>query len=190
MSEAIVEFIPPDLNRTLILDVGCAKGYVGHQIRIKKMGDPIILGLDIWVPYIKHIKNVHVSYARIYNDLIIADAICMPFREHVFNLLIASELLEHLSREDGFRLLNELERICKNRIITSTPSRFFEQGEVDSNPYQRHLSLWKEEDLIKLGYEVKIIYVKQPRVSEIVDKIRLFFRLPRSLGVMVAWKTL
>lgn len=189
MSDVIMELVPADLNRKLILDIGCAKGYLGYRIRGEKTGDPIILGLDIWIPYIKHVKNFHSTYARIYNELIIADARYMPFRDHILNLLIASEILEHLTREDGFQLLNELERICNNRIITSTPSRFIEQGELDNNPYQRHISLWKKEDLINLGYETKVIYPKLPKTLEIVDQIkRLIFRLPKPLGVIVAWK--
>lgn len=189
MSDAIMELIPSELNRVLILEVGCAKGYLGYRIRGEKTGDPTILGLDIWIPYIKDIKEFHFTYAHLYNDLIIADARYMPFRDHVFNLLIASEILEHLTRRDGFELLNELERICNNRIITSTPSRFIEQGEIDDNPYQRHISLWKEEDLIKLGYETKVVYPKLPRALEIVDKIRrLIFQRSKPLGVIVAWK--
>lgn len=190
MSDVIMELVPSDLDRILILDIGCAKGYLGYRIRGEKTGDPIILGLDIWIPYIKDIKNFHFTYARIYNELIIADARYMPFRDHIFNILVASEILEHLTRGDGFKFLNELERICKKRIITSTPSRFIEQGEIDNNPYQRHISLWRKEDLIELGYEIRVVYPKLPKTLGVVDKVRrLVFRLPKPLGVIVAWKT-
>jgi len=187
MSEVVLEFIPSDLNRMLVLDVGCAKGYLGYQIRTKKSGNPTVLGLDLWVPYIKEVRSFHADYVRIYDDLIMADARYMPFRGQVFNLLIASELLEHLPREDGFRLLKEMERISKDRIITSTPSRFFEQEQLDNNPYQRHVSRWKEEDFVKSGYEVKVVYGKSLNLGE---KIGLITRLSKPLGVILARKTM
>jgi len=186
MSEAIVEFIPSDLNKMLVLDIGCAKGHLGYQIRTKKSGTLAVLGLDLWAPYIKEVRSFHLAYARIYDDLILGDARYMPFRDKVFNLLIASEILEHLPREDGFRLLKEMERICKDRIITSTPSKFFEQEELNDNPHQRHVSHWKEEDFVKSGYEVKVVYGKS---LNLVEKIGLITRLSEPLGVILAWKT-
>lgn len=189
MFSATMELIPSEVDEKLILDVGCAKGYWGYEIKTKRIGTPIVLGLDLWVPYIQDTKMYMRSFAHIYHDLVLADGRQVPFRDRVFDIVLASDLLEHLTREDGLLLLRELERVGRNRIIASTPSRPIAQGALEGNPFQRHLSSWKEEDLAKRGYEVKTVYIESKSVFEAATKIaKSVFRISKPLGMILAWK--
>jgi len=66
------------------------------------------------------------------------------------------ETIEHLPKNRGEKLLEELHRIA-DTIIVSTPSAYFKQpkSHVERNPFQAHVSKWTVEDFKKRGYDVK-----------------------------------
>jgi len=184
LNQRIMKLLPSVLDG-LVLDVACGYGYFGYQIRMEKKGHPTIIGVDIWKPYIKKIKKV-----RVYESLVIADVRFLPFRRKVFDSILACEILEHLPKEDGWKLLRELEEISKGIIIVSTPLGFLEQDTIHSNPHQKHVSAWRIEDLIKMGYNVQILDSRPlPKTLMLVDKVRRFiFNLPNPFKEIIAWK--
>jgi ubiquinone/menaquinone biosynthesis C-methylase UbiE len=78
----------------------------------------------------------------------------LPFSDKTFDVATCIEVIEHLPKNNGFYLLNELERIAKKVIIT-TPNVSFKQEALDNNPFQKHLSRWFVKDFIERGYKVK-----------------------------------
>ena len=121
-------------------------------MRVEKEGNPTIIGVDIWKPYIRKIKRF-----KVYDSLVIADVRFLPFRRRVFNIVLACEILEHLPKDDAEKVLREVEMVAKGMIIVSTPLGFMEQDVTHGNPYQKHISAWQPEDLEKNGYDVQIL---------------------------------
>jgi hypothetical protein len=60
-------------------------------------------------------------------------------------MILLVDVLEHLPQEEGQKLLHEIERVSKNRII-STPKEFSPQKAEYSNPAEKHLSHWVYDD--------------------------------------------
>ena len=82
-----------------------------------------------------------------YNEIQVGDAMkLLPDIEINYDLILATDILEHFEKEDGYKFLNELKRIASKNILISTPKEFIKQ-EWESNPYENHRSLWTKEDL-------------------------------------------
>ncbi|MFB0522645.1 MAG: class I SAM-dependent methyltransferase [Candidatus Bathyarchaeia archaeon] len=181
-----MELLPNDLEGLEILDVACGFGSWGYQIRILKEGSPFLLGLDVWKPYILRTRK-----AKIYDEIVVADARFLPFKNNVFDIVIACEVLEHLNRKDGLRLVQQIERVCRTKAIASTPLGFKRQAEIAGNPHQKHLLGWQADDLTRLGYKTRIVdLMRLPRMLRVVDGIRRAIFSLRKPKEIIAWKTL
>ncbi|MCI4351286.1 MAG: SAM-dependent methyltransferase, partial [Thermoplasmata archaeon] len=64
------------------------------------------------------------------------------------------DVIEHLPRPDGLRLLREMERVSRGLLLVFTPNGFLPQA-GDSNPHQEHLSGWTAADLRREGFAVR-----------------------------------
>jgi len=143
----LLNVIPKDI-KTLV-DVGCGKGIVGALVRIYRKANRLV-GIDIRQDYLDFCKK-HNFYDEIYKvDL---RRLPLPFRTKEFELVACVEVIEHLTKTEGNKLLGELERIAEN-VIISTPS-YWHPNIKSENPFRWHRSLWKIEDFKKRGYKVR-----------------------------------
>jgi 2-polyprenyl-3-methyl-5-hydroxy-6-metoxy-1,4-benzoquinol methylase len=146
----LLEEIPKDVES--LIDVGCGRGIVGAMTRIYRMPKRLV-GVDIFRDYIDFCRKY-----SIYDELHCLDLrkMPLPFKDREFSVATCIETIEHLPKEHGERLLDELHRIA-DVVIVSTPSVFFRQPEnhVGCNPFQAHVSKWTVEDFKKRGYDVK-----------------------------------
>jgi ubiquinone/menaquinone biosynthesis C-methylase UbiE len=71
-----------------------------------------------------------------------------------FDAVVAFDFIEHLTKTDGLKLLNEMERIARKKVVVYTPNGFLPQEAFDNNPYQKHLSGWTYNEMQQLGYNV------------------------------------
>jgi hypothetical protein len=78
-----------------------------------------------------------------------------------FDVVMAAEILEHLPKEDGPKLLLVCENVARKLVIITTPNGFLEQDPAlvpnepwAKNPYQKHLCGWWAHELEDLGYNV------------------------------------
>lgn len=134
-------------NCDTLLDVGC-----GVESPIKHFKNKIhSVGVDAFLPSIERSKfqNIHNEY---YNIGVLE--LDKHFEANSFDCVLASDLIEHLKKEDGFKLLELTEKIAKKKVIIFTPNGFLEQGEYDNNPWQVHLSGWDIDEMQKRGYKV------------------------------------
>jgi len=144
----LLEAIPVSVNS--LIDVGCGKGIVGALMRIYRNATRLV-GVDIFPPYIKFCKKYHF-YDEVY--AIDLRKIPLPFKNEEFEVATCIEVIEHLPKEDGEKMLGELERIAQT-VMISTPSHYFSQPGFDDNPYRTHFSKWSARDFRKRGYKVK-----------------------------------
>lgn len=46
-----------------------------------------------------------------------ADALALPFADGAFDIVLASQVLHHFPRDEAIRLLRELDRVAKRRVV-------------------------------------------------------------------------
>jgi hypothetical protein len=73
-----------------------------------------------------------------------------------FDLITALDFIEHQTKEKGFRMLDVLEGLCRGRLILFTPLGEYMVGN-DSKDLQGHLSGWKPEEFVQLGYSCLVM---------------------------------
>jgi len=140
------KILKKSFNNPKILDCGCGVGYWGYKAKIGKLSESIV-GLDIHKKYLLIAKKL-----KVYEDLVLASAASLPFKEETFNLIIAPELIEHLTKQNGEEFLKQTPKIAKNILIT-TPVHHFKV--YSQTPSERHLSHWSEMELQKHGFSTE-----------------------------------
>lgn len=180
LNRPILRLIPK--KSRLILDVACGYGNWGYLIRMCKQCECLV-GLEVWKPYLDRLRGV-----KIYDVLIQCELPCIPFKSNSFDVVLASEILEHMNYEDGLTLLNEMERVANGTIIISTPIDLPQNKTIDGNPFNKHKSEWNVKTLEKMGYKVEKVK-GLPKTLQIVDKFRrVVMRLGKAPTFLIAEK--
>lgn len=112
LAENIMNLLPPSANT--IIDIGCGEGYLLYRIQ-ERHPKIKIFGLDLSEGRItttkKHVPNAH---------LLRGNVLSLPFPDNSFDVVICSELLEHISAYKT--VADELVRISKKCIIITVPN--------------------------------------------------------------------
>lgn len=90
-----------------VLDVGCAKGFLVHDLRTITSSDAV--GIDVSAYAIEHA----LPDARGY--LSVADAVELPFEDGSFDLVVSINTLHNLQLPDLERALREIDRVGTGR---------------------------------------------------------------------------
>lgn len=94
-----------------ILDVGCGNGYILSLL--KKEGYQNLTGCDI----IKEIEDEDINFVQ-------GEITKLPFDDDEFDIVMCNHVIEHII--DSSRAIEELKRICKGKLILTTPKqRYF-----------------------------------------------------------------
>lgn len=184
-------FTPIVLEGTIV-DLGCGKGTNGFIIRMSRyLNNAKLIGLDINSDYISFCKK-HNLYDRIIKQALPK----IPLKNKSVNLVLCTEVIEHLSKKNGIKLLDEIDRITKGRVILSTPNIFFPT--MPGDPDDRHLSLWTVQELRARGYKVYGLGLKIPllwgdKLLKIKQALYYFFTplsylFPQIAGSLIAVK--
>lgn len=135
-------------NRMTILDAGCGKhspiALIANQRKFK------VIGIDIFKPYLEEAKG-----KGIYQSIILGDVRHLPFKDECFDAAISIEVIEHLEREDGEKLLAELERVSSWLTLLTTPIGNCVQHAYNGNPHQEHKHSWSLEEFKAKGFEIR-----------------------------------
>jgi len=118
-----------------ILDIGCGDKVLSSQFYGK------VTTLDVWPKF-----NPDVVH-----DL---NTLPLPFEDKSFDFVTAFDIVEHLDKEHGKLLLEELKRIARKSVLILTPLWWTENEEAGNDPksayyqnhYNKHKSLWTVED--------------------------------------------
>lgn len=189
-----------DKSGKSILDVGCGKGE--PMKFINRHGQFFAVGLDIFEPYVKRCQS-----EEIYDDYILCDAREINVGDKSFDIVLCLEVLEHMERKEGLRLISELERVARRQVIISTPVGVYRQKAHDGNPHQEHKYFWSLREMRSFGYSVrgcglrgvgnvprgyslhiKLLYLSAVAVWVLASPVAYF--LPSLAGDMVCVKNL
>ncbi len=69
-----------------------------------------------------------------------------------FDVVTAYDLIEHMDRSSGYRLLYEMERIARRRCLVFTPNGMVWQPPAPNNPFNAHVSGWYPRDFVDFGW--------------------------------------
>lgn len=135
------------LGMRSILDVGC--GARSPLADLKKTFYSV--GVDIFEPSIKQSRK-----AKLHDEYILGDVMKLKtlLKQRKFDAVVALDIVEHLEKKDGWKLLSEMEKVARKKIIILTPYGFTQQHPYEKNPYQIHKSGWYPKELEELGYKV------------------------------------
>lgn len=108
-----------------ILDIGCGSGR--HTCAAYGLKGVIVTGADIDIQDVAEAKNRLVFHDKLGAhgngrwNLSVADITCLPFKDNAFDLIICSEVMEHIPNETG--AVKELVRVLKpgRRLAVSVP---------------------------------------------------------------------
>lgn len=140
----------PDLRGRRVLDAGCGMGAIGYLLRQCAGGlEAFLVGVDIHAPYLDFCARFNVYDELVHGDL--ADAAFSG----PFDVVIATEVLEHMPKARAEMVLERLEGLAKERIIVSTPNGSDLRHAVDGVQSEAHLSVWRVDDFRRRGYEVR-----------------------------------
>jgi SAM-dependent methyltransferase len=128
-----------------VLDVGC-----GSTSPMRFVVNAHATGLDGYGPALEEARR-----NRTHNDFVLGDVKRIPdlFPNRRFDACIALDVIEHLEKQDGWLLLDHMERLATRRVVIFTPNGFIPQKSKDGD-LQEHLSGWTAEDLRSRGYRV------------------------------------
>lgn len=130
-----------------VLDVGC--GSDSPLSHVKKTF--ISHGIDVHRPSVLKSKK-----GKIHDNYTVGNIAKLStyFKPKSFDAVIALDVIEHFPKNESYKLIKDLERIARKKVILLTPNGFYPQDGYDSNPHQVHRSEWNTKDLIKIGYKL------------------------------------
>ena len=113
-----------------ILDIGC-----GVNSPIGSFSKSFYsVGTDIFKPAILKSKK-----RGTHDDYVLAEIHHLCFKPESFEAVLALDVIEHLKKADGYRFMENMEKIARYALVVFTPNGFILQQEQDGNPYQVHL---------------------------------------------------
>ncbi len=108
------ELLPGDLTGMRTLDLGCGTGWFSQRARARGAR---LVSADI------SLTLVHIARRRAQSDAVVADAGALPFAAASIDLIISSEMLEHLPQPEC--AIQELARVVSpgGVVVLTTPNR-------------------------------------------------------------------
>lgn len=130
-----------------VLDVGCGNDSAIGRLK-KTFGSE---GIDIYPNCIKTSESKHLHDKYKLGDIRKLNKFYKP---KSFDILVSIDVIEHLTKEESLKMISDMEKIARKKIVVMTPQGYLDQEAVGGNPYQVHHSGWMAGDLEKLGYKV------------------------------------
>ena len=189
-----------------VLDLNCS-----YRPLVGRSQSSFSLGLDSFEPYLQESKR-----RALHSEYVLADVRSIPFKPKSFDAVVALEMLDHLTKEEGAALLHRMEELARKRVIVATTNRYLkhQSDEVKrfpsksseffyANPVQEYDLGWETVELVKFGFRVrgywgrkksgkgKSILKCQPAIlrllSAILDQFVVYY-CPKSANILVAVK--
>lgn len=131
-----------------LLDVGCGDG---RMIRaLLKNKEVFTIGVDIHTPSLRKCQE-----QRTHDRYVLCDVRRLPFKRKSFDIVLSMEVLEHLEKEEGQKLIEVWEEIARRQVIITTPVGVCEVRAKDGSTYDEHKASWYPGELKKLGYKIR-----------------------------------
>lgn len=154
---------------TTVADIGCGRG--GHLADVTKATDSIWIGIDSHAPSLE--SSMRQS---IYDNVYCTDALSWLKKQksNSIDTIIACCLIEHLEKDQGRVLLNEMSRVCERLAVVVTPNGYVPQPPDPDNAGNAHLSGWSSMELEEHGFQVEygVNGIKQLRTTYALPRLK------------------
>lgn len=141
-------------KNSTILDIGCGDGHLMGWINYG--GEYKVVGIDINKDDLKIAKTrLTKDKTVIYQDLLLMDLTKKMHFKKKFDVVLCSQVVEHLKKEDALELIQKIEKLAKRRIIVATINGFFQFNHRVAGKHDVHLSGWFPGDFLSMGYKVQ-----------------------------------
>jgi len=150
LSKSLAKIIQTHIKPTdEVLSLGVGIGNIVRHLTCKH-----IVGLDAFEPYLYCAKK--------YCETILWDLNThpLPFETDSFDVVFGLDIIEHLEKDVGLKLIDEVERITKRTAIFFTPEGFLTQTgdawHLGGERWQEHRSGWDSYYFKDLGYKIQM----------------------------------
>lgn len=148
--------IPPDARS--ILDVGCGMMHGDDPLtedilhEVCRGGRYEVTGIDAFPECVRWRERIGPP-----GDYRVMDARDVRTLGRRFDVVICHHVIEHLSKDDGRRLLDALEGMYDRLLVVATPIGFVDTEynvRLHRNELERHLCGWEPGEFRRMGYDV------------------------------------
>ncbi len=130
-------------QNSLVLDVGCAKGFMLHDMKELIPGIDIA-GLDVSEYAIEHAKE------SVKTNLVSGCATALPYKDNSFDLVVSINTVHNLEKEDCAKALKEIMRVSKGKAYITVDA--YRDDEEKERMYEwnltaktiMHVDEWKD----------------------------------------------
>ncbi len=160
---ALIELSQVEAHST-VFEIGCGEGLILRQLQFVFAREVFLSGADLDADLLRVgqslLESLPLSCASIYE---------LPFDDNSFDLVISTEVLEHL--EDPLHALREVCRVSKRYVLLSVPNEpiwsmaNFLRGKYwnDWGNTPGHINKWPARKFISfVASEVHIVAVRRP----------------------------
>lgn len=137
-----------------VLDIGCGAALYwadGPLSRLVDEGKVLVTLFDVVKP-----TSLELTRAGISRMTGLAPEDLAKFNDKSFDFVICLDVLEHLPKEDGYRVLYEMERISSGRVLIQVPNGFVWQPPSQNNQHNAHISSWTPKDMRDFGWNNQV----------------------------------
>jgi SAM-dependent methyltransferase len=129
-----------------VLDIGC-----GTAPTLRQLGVAHCVGLEGYQPDFEKAQHLNTQDEIICGDL---RNLSQLFKPGQFDACIAMDVIEHLPKADGLKLMREMELVAKKKVVFFTPNGFLPQRQAADTDLQTHFSGWEAAEMQGHGYAV------------------------------------
>lgn len=147
------------VNPDKILDVGCGEGFMLNKLHENNIGR-VLEGIDISEQAIKLGRQIHPGLV-----LREGSVYQLPYNDNAFDLVVCSEVLEHLERPED--ALKELKRVTRRSCIISVPNE----------PYFRLANFLRGKNISRWGNDIE--HIQHWSSRNITDFVAMYFEVKK-----------
>ncbi len=136
-------------KRWSVLDLGCGS----NPPLLRAMHPRMYYGVDAYKPSIDAVIHRCESHQLFHYKFEVGNLDSVHFAENEFDVVVCVDVIEHLSKDNGLKLIESAKHWASKFVYISTPNGFLRQDPYDSNSFQEHLSGWSIKEFDSLGFE-------------------------------------
>lgn len=131
-----------------ILDIG-----IGVAAKCQYLDAKVRVGIDAHRPYLEKLQETNPDIVTICANALTINQL---FLAKSFDLVICTDVIEHLEKDEALRLIKMMELIARKAVILETPKGYIPQSidilKMNGDHWQTHRSGWMPSELERLGY--------------------------------------
>jgi len=98
-------------------------------------------------------------YDHVYDSVFYQDIRELACKLPVYDVVLLVDVIEHMSKQEGLSLVNELLQHTRKALLISTPLYPAPQGDAEQNCYERHCSRWTPLDFRAFDFSYHVVPV-------------------------------